>query len=202
MQRARLISSFRVLALTLFAAAFGSKAAPAKDPHAPATEPAVVAVPTTLPVDTMQAALGTKPKPTVVPTDGTARQVAASQVYSLAAATMVFKDSKMLGQLYMPDATLMLPDSTARGLVAVVRAWSAFATTQSLSDFQRVSQGTRVVDDSTVADSGTYVMTFKRTPKDSVIQRGRYATTFRVRPGASGWLLLSERITPAKGSKK
>ncbi|MBW7932260.1 MAG: nuclear transport factor 2 family protein, partial [Gemmatimonadaceae bacterium] len=174
--------------------------APPADPKAPATEPAVVAVPLNLPhlaVDT-----NTKPKSNLIPEDPTQRQIAVADGYSLAATTMILQDGRTLASLYHPDAVLHTPDSTVTGAPAVTRQLLTLARNKSLSEFQRTSNGIRIVDDSTLVDSGSYVMVLKRTAKDSVFERGKYATKWRARADVTKWVMLDDQFRPGAPSKK
>lgn len=173
------------------------------DPKAPAEQPAVINMPSAVQLADPMKAIET-PKPSIIPDDPAQRRLAVSTLYAQATAMMVFKDVHMLSQVYGPKATLTLPDSTVRGAALVANALVSFARTRSLADFARTSQGMRVVNDSTLADSGTYVMTLKRTPNDSVLEHGRYAATIGFRLKGGAWGILTDRITPApaKGKKK
>ncbi|MHB1310978.1 MAG: nuclear transport factor 2 family protein [Gemmatimonadaceae bacterium] len=174
--------------------------APAKkDPDAPALEPAVINMPSDAQksMATKAAEAAAVPASTLIPADSMQRVMAVSQGYALATAMMINQDARMLSGLYAADATLSLPDSTVKGVESIVRQLTALARTKSLAEFQRTTKGMRIVDDSTLADSGTWVMTLKRTPKDSVFERGRYATSWRARGGGPGsWVMIADRITP------
>lgn len=151
------------------------------------------------------AAPGT-PKSAIIPEDLVQRMAPVSAGYSLATATMLMGDARMLGQLYAPNAVLRVPDSTVTGMPAVVRRLLSLARSKSLADFQRLSLGTRILDDSTLLDSGTYVMVLRRSPKDSVFERGRYAATWRAHTDVTKWVILEDYLKPdqpakAKGAK-
>jgi len=185
-----------VFIAALAVAACGSPAK--KDPNAPALSEAQKSV------ATKAAETAAVPKSSLIPADSMQRVIAVSQGYALATAMMVNQDGRSLGGLYAGDATLSLPDTTVTGVVAIVRQLTALARTKSLAEFQRSSRGMRLVDDSTLADSGSYVMTLKRSPRDSVFERGRYATTWRARGASpSTWVMITDRIAPdaAKGRK-
>jgi len=170
--------------------------------NALADAPAVVSVPMKLPVDTMKQPGAATAKPTLIPSDPSQRATTVSMQYSLAAATMVNHDERVLGRLYDGGATLRTPDTTVTGMVAVVKTLIALAQSKSLVDFQRTSRKTIVVDDSTLTDSGSYQMVFKRTPKDSVIERGIYTARWRARTDAASWVMLDDHLMPAKGAAK
>jgi hypothetical protein len=122
--------------------------------------------------------------------------------YSLVAATMVGQDSRMLSQLYAPNAVLHVPDSTITGVAAIVRRLLVLAQAKSLTDFQRTSQGRMAIDDSTLVDSGAYTMTLKRTSGNSISEYGRYSTTWRTHQDAAKWVILEDRIQPGAPAKK
>jgi hypothetical protein len=174
-------------------------------PDAPALEPAVVDVPSPVKSPIKDPALDSapaKPKELLIPADALHRQLAVGQGYALATAMMINQDVRMLSGLYVPDATLSLPDTSIKGAIPIAQRWVILTKVRSLTEFERRTQGMRVLDDSTLADSGIYQMTLKRTPKDSVLERGRYATTWRVRAGTNGWKMLTDRIMPGAAKKK
>lgn len=141
------------------------------------------------------------PKSAIIPEDPVQRTTAVSAGYSLATATMINNDARMLGQLYAPNAVLRVPDSTVTGMPAVVRQLLSLARSKSLTEFQRRSLGMRVLDDSTLLDSGTYVMVLKRSPKDSALERGRYAATWRARTDVTQWVILEDYLKPDQPAK-
>ena len=169
-----------------------------KDPNALALDPAVVNMPSEAQKSAaMKAAESAAvPKSLLIPADAIQRVIAVSQGYGLVTAMMINQDTRMLAGLYMPDATLTLPDSTVHGVVAIVRQLTTLARTKALAEFQRTSKGMRILDDSTLADSGTYVMTAKRTSTNAPTERGRYAATWRARGAPGSWVMTTDRITP------
>ena len=194
--RRKVLSLVAVLGI----AACGSPAAQKdRDPKAPALEPAVVNVPLNLSTPVVDTA---PHKPSIIPDDQRQRIITVNQGYGLATATMINQDGRMLGQLYAPDAVLHVPDSTVTGVAAVVRSWLGFAHSKSLAEFQRISRGQRIIDDSTLADSGIYQMIFKRTARDSVIERGEYKATWRARQDVSKWVMLEDAIRPGTTPRK
>ncbi|MBA4071138.1 MAG: hypothetical protein C0497_04770 [Gemmatimonas sp.] len=142
------------------------------------------------------------PKAAIIPEDLVQRMTPVSAGYSLVTATMLMNDARVLGQIYAPHAVLRVPDSTVTGMPAVVRQLLSLARSKSLADFQRLSLGTRILDDSTLLDSGTYVMTLRRSPKDSVLERGRYAATWRARTDITKWVILEDYLKPDQPAKK
>jgi hypothetical protein len=181
--------------------------APAKqDPKAPAMEPAVISVPRAVqPPTSSSPAQAMQP---LIPKDPSQRLVAMAQGYSLVAAMMVHQDVGSLVTMYEKGAALTVPETTITGSSEVAKYMSVLARRRSLSDFQRLSRGSRVVDDSTLIDSGTFVMTLKRNPADSVLERGNYTTTWRARGGstqgmtATQWTILDDRIGPGTVAKR
>jgi hypothetical protein len=169
------------------------------DRKAPALEPGVISMPSTVqpPAPVTPGA----PKPALIPEDLVKRMAAVSAGYSLATATMLNGDARVLGQLYAPNAVLRVPDSTVTGMPAVVRQLLSLARSKSLADFQRRSLGTRILDDSTLLDSGTYVMVLKRSPRDSTLERGRYAATWRARTDVTQWVILEDYLKPDQSAK-
>ncbi len=189
-----------VSAVVLVGAACGSSTAKApRNTDAPADAPAVVAAPVSVPVDTMKAAHPVPVKPSMIPADPLQRQMIVGTGYALVTATMVNGDIRMLRTLYDPAAKFTHPDSTLVGVDSIVKGLMQFARNKSMRDFQRISHGSRVIDDSTLADSGIYRMIFKRLPKDSVIEDGRYRARWRARPNANNWVILEDVIMPGKG---
>ena len=175
-----------------------SKTADTPDLKAPVNAPAVIAVPLTVPKPNVPESS----KPALIPADRMQRNVAVSQGYSLASATMVFQDGRMLSQLYHADAVLKTPENTIMGNGAIVAHLLTLARDKSLKGFDRTSQRIEVLDDSTLADSGSYVMVLKRSAADSVFERGRYATRWRARQDITKWVILEDQITPAGGRSK
>jgi ketosteroid isomerase-like protein len=137
-----------------------------------------------------------------IPDDPMDRRIAVDQGYSLLAATMQNHDLPMIAGLYAPDASLMLPDSTVRGARAVAARLALLAQSKSMVAFNRTSLGLTVIDDSTIADSGSFVMVSRRSPTDSVMSQGMYHTLWRARPGIGNWVILEDHILPGAGKKK
>lgn len=192
-----------VCALLAVAACSSSTTKSAPDANTPASEPAVITVPEKLPIleqakDTTKAMVSTL----LIPADPLKRQIAVMEGYALATATMINHDARVLSKVYAPDATLTTPDSTLSGVVAVAKHLIGLAQSKSLADFQRTSRGMRIIDDSTLADSGTYVMVLKRSAKDSVMEHGTYRSHWRARKNSSDWVILEDHLTPTAGKKR
>jgi hypothetical protein len=171
-------------------------AAVAADPKAPATEPAVISVPLNVPTPVVESP--DTPTSSLIPADAQQRVFVLSAGYGLVTAMMVNSDERMLSGMYMPTAVLHVPDTTITGNTGIARKLSALARAKSLSDFQRTSQGMRVIDDSTLADTGTYVMTLKRLSNSTTEEHGRYETTWRARKDRTKWVITEDRILPGK----
>jgi len=150
--------------------------------------------------DTTAKAVAT-PRP-LIPQDQMQRQSAVATGYALVTAMMVNKDGRSIVGMYAPDAILVLPDSTVRNAPAIATRWVQLAQAKAMADFQRSSLGMTVIDDSTLADSGLYLMILKRTPTDSVLERGRYQALWRARPNVGEWVILEDHIAPVAGKKK
>jgi hypothetical protein len=175
-------------------------AAVAADPKAPATEPAVISVPLNVPTPVVAT---TQPSSSsLIPSNLQQRQVIVGTGYGLIEAMMVNSDQHMLSGMYTPTATLRAPDTTITGNTDIARKWVTLAKAKSLIGLQRTSQGMRVLDDSTLADTGTYVMLLQRVPTKTVEERGRYATTWRARKDQEKWAILEDRLLPDKATAK
>ena len=147
-------------------------------------------------------AKGAVPAGPLIPQDQMQRQTNVGGGYSLVTAMMINQDVRSIVGMYAPDAVLVLPDSTIRNAPAIAAQWVQIAQTKSMADFQRTSQGMSVIDDSTLADSGSYLMVLKRTPRDSVLERGRYRALWRARLGTGNWVMLEDHVLPAASQKK
>jgi hypothetical protein len=108
-------------------------------------------------------------------------------------AAIVAGDRRMIGSMYSTDAELVTPESTLRGVVAIANALGSLGRAKSLVAFRRSSRVTRVVG-STVLDSGLYVALTKRPGADSVLERGRYSTWWRVQSGAQDWVITKDHL--------
>ncbi len=138
----------------------------------------------------------------LIPQDQMQRQTTVGTGYALLTAMMVNKDGRSIVGMYAPDAVLVLPDSTVHNAPAIAAQWVQLAQARSMVDFQRTSQGMSVIDDSTLADSGSYLMVLKRTPTDSVMERGSYQALWRARTNPGEWILLEDHIKSVSGKKQ
>lgn len=141
------------------------------------------------------------PAQPLIPEDPIERQTTTGTGYALVTAMMVNKDARSLIGMYFPGATLILPDTTVQNAPAIATHLASLAYTRSMSDFRRSSLVMSVLDDSTLADSGSYLMILKRTPRDSVLERGHYTAKWRARAGVGNWVILEDHIIPGPGRK-
>lgn len=173
----------------------GSRAdsrAPAKDPGAPAVVqvPAVV-----LPSDTI--------KKDSTPDARSALEAAKRSIagdFAVLGAAIAFGDRRMIATTYAPDAEVITPEKTYTGSMAIASGLGRLGPSNSLAEFRRRSLAMRIVD-STVVDSGVYIVLTKRVGADSVFERGRYATTWRIHAPPLNWLITRDhfyRESPAK----
>jgi hypothetical protein len=165
----------------------------AKDPNTPAVvqAPSVVLASDTAKKDTTPSA--------VVTMDGAKRVLASN--FAVLGAAIAFGDRQMIGANFAPDAEVVTPDTTYKGLVAIANGLGRLGRANSLRDFQRRSVTMKIVD-STVIDSGVYVVLTKRPGADSVLERGRYATTWRIHPPPGEWLITHDRLYRDPARKK
>ena len=161
----------------------------AADPNAPAV---VRVAPPVLPGDTAK-----PPKPPLVPDDVVMRSLAVQ--YSLLGAAVVLGDRRLVAREYAPDATLVTPDTSLKGYEAIANRLVRLGSSRSLRDFRRASTKFAIVD-STVVDSGAYVMISKRPGADSVFEKGSYATVWRIHPAPMTWSIISDHLFQSRGA--
>lgn len=164
----------------------------AGDPGAPAivTRPSVV-----LASDTAKPS--TIPRPVVALED--AKREVATNLAVLGMAITV-GDRRMIGATYATDAEFVTADTTYRGAAAIANGLGALGPAKGLRDFQRRSVAMRIVD-STVVDSGTYALLTKRAGADSLMERGRYATTWRMHAQPLHWLIVRDHLYRDRAAK-
>jgi hypothetical protein len=166
-------------------AACSKKAAPANaadDPNRPAVvkEPAPI-----LYSDTA--------KRTAAAMDSRKAQSMIFPEYAFISMAMVRGDRSVLAGEYLPDAQLILPDTTVRGAVNITGYLIALSRAKSLSGFQRITMSTTVVD-SVAADTGRYQIVTKRQGADEVFDTGSYRSEWRLLSDGS-WKLVSDRLS-------
>jgi hypothetical protein len=177
-----------ILCLLITACAKPDDRARASDPNAPAV---VKAPPPVLPSDTAK-----KEVPPVV-TDDDARMTM-SRGYALVAAGMSMMDPKLVMSAYGQDTKLTTPNGSFTGRQAIMKEYLSFGMDGSVKQFQRQSRVLKVVD-STVADSGLYmVVRKKRASPDSTIEVGSYASVWRIHAPPADWLMTQDHLYPAK----
>jgi len=88
---------------------------------------------------------------------------------------------------------------TAPGVANIATNLAALGRQKSLADFQRRTQRHLLVD-STVIDSGAFLITIKRAGADSVYERGSYATRWRIK--ADGNWVMEQDVLKRAGKKK
>jgi len=159
----------------------------ANDPYAPAI---VRGAPIILPGDTLKPDTAAKH---AAAADDVRREL--NTGYSVLGAAIVFGDPNMIGASYAADARLVTPESTVTGVAAIAMTLSKLGPAKSLREFQRRSLATRVVD-STVTDSGTFIVFTKRAGADSILERGHYATIWRMHAPPYHWLITRDRLHP------
>jgi hypothetical protein len=119
------------------------------------------------------------------------------QGYAVISASLAFRDPALLREVYSPDAVLQTPDSTYRGLAAVSAGLAALARGASITELRRSPDRILMGPDSTVLDSGTYVIVSKREGGPEREQRGRYGATWRMLAPPMAWALKSDRLHKA-----
>jgi hypothetical protein len=159
------------------------------DPNRPAVikEPAPVLV-----ADTLQ-----PPKPTIDPKK---MQIQISPEYALMSLAMTGGDGRMVSSQFEPNATLSLPDTTIKGSVAIARFLINFSHARNLNYLERTSNVFSLAD-SIASDSGKYIGVSKRPGADSIVDRGSFATTWRLHPDHS-WKVVADHLYPLIKPKK
>ena len=173
-------------------AACDKKVSPAvttDDPNRPAVinEPAPVLV-----ADTLK-----PPQPTLDPRK---MQIQISPEYALMSLAMTGGDGRMVSSQFEPNATLSLPDTTIKGSVAIARFLVDFSHTRNLNYLERTSNVFSLAD-SIASDSGKYISVSKRPGADSIVDRGSFATTWRLHPDHS-WKVVADHLYPQGKPKK
>ena len=182
-----------ILSLFVFAlAACDKKVSPSvasDDPNRPAVieEPAPVLVADTL-------------KPPQLKLDPKKMQIQISPEYALMSLAMTGGDGRMVSSQFEPDATLTLPDTTIKGSVAIARFFVNFSRSRNLNYIERTSNVFSLAD-SIASDSGKYISVSKRPGADSIVDRGSFATTWRLHPDNS-WKVVADHLHPLTKTKK
>jgi hypothetical protein len=182
---------WRGMALPILCLAFSACNKPdaravAADPNSPAV---VKLPPPVLPGDTVRKVV----QPVV--TTETARMTL-SRNYALLTAGLVFADEKLLAGSYAPNAELITPNGRFTGTGAILKEFHGFGMDGSVKEFQRRSAALKIVD-STVVDSGSYTVVRKRLGADSTVERGVYASVWRIHPAPMDWVMTRDHLYPS-----
>ena len=174
-------------------AACDKKVSPAVADQNDPNRPAVIQAPApVLVADTLK-----PPKPKLDPKQ---IQVQISPEYALMSLAMTGGDGRMVSSQFEPDATLTLPDTTIKGSVAIARFFVNFSRSRNLNYLERTSNVFSLVD-LIASDSGKYISVTKRPGADSIVDRGSFATTWRLHPDHS-WKVVADHLYPQVAPKK
>ena len=127
-------------------------------------------------------------------------QIQISPEYALMSLAMTGGDGRMVSSQFEPNATLSLPDTTIKGSVAIARFLVDFSHTRNLNYLERTSNVFSLAD-SIASDSGKYISVSKRPGADSIVDRGSFATTWRLHPDHS-WKVVADHLYPQGKPKK
>ena len=111
-----------------------------------------------------------------------------SRNYALLGAGLSFIDPKLLAAAYAPAAELTTPNGKFTGQAAILKKYQSFGMDGSVMEFQRQPAVLKVVD-STVADLGTYTVVRKRDCADFTVERGAYASVWRILSPPMEWVM-------------
>lgn len=187
-------SALPILCLAFLACGKKAPAPNLADPNAPA----IVQLPKFVPPGLATPAAAADQEKTGLHADDASRTIAVN--YSVLGAAMVNGDARTVGTFFAPDAEMVTPDATYRGAEAIAKEFAGMGKAKSLRDFSRRSLRTEV-SGTTVADSGEYVILTMRTGADSLLERGRYASTWRVNPAPQSWVMTKDRLYRDRGRK-
>lgn len=138
------------------------------------------------------------PKPTIDPRK---IQIQISPEYALMSLAMTGGDGRMVASQFEPGATLSLPDTTIRGSLAIAKFLIDLSRAKNLNYLERSSYSFSATD-TIASDSGKYISVSKRPGADSIVDRGAFATTWRLHPDHS-WKVVADHLYPqAKSGKK
>jgi hypothetical protein len=179
-----------ILCLTIAACSKPDARRVAADPNSPAV---IKLPPPVLPGDTVR-----KVVEPVVTTE--IARMTLSHDYALLAGGFAFVDENLLAGAYAPTAELVTPNGSFKGRAAILKEFHSFGMDGSVKAFQRQSATLKIVD-STVADSGTYTVVRKRARTDSTVERGVYASVWRIHPAPMDWVMTRDHLYPATKKK-
>lgn len=166
-----------------------SPAVATDDPNRPAViqEPAPVLVADTL-------------KPLQPKLDSKKIQIQISPEYAIMSMAMTGGDGRMVASQFEPTATLSLPDTTIKGSISIAKFLIDFSHLRNLNYLERTSNVFSLTD-SIASDSGKYIGVSKRPGADSIVDRGSFATTWRLHPDHS-WKVVADHLYPLVSAKK
>ena len=121
--------------------------------------------------------------------------------YAVMDAAISHHDTRMLSVMYAPDAQLTTSDSLFEGARPIAVGLAQLSVARSVRSFSRQSSGFAVVD-STVTDSGSYVILSQRTGADSLFERGKYVTSWRVHNEPLAWAIHRDHLVPVAKHKR
>jgi hypothetical protein len=168
------------------------------DPNAPAETPAVIDTRPPAPPPVIAGAPAVK----LIPDEYMDRRIPIDQAYSLAGFTMRNGDIAMLASIYHPNASLKTPDTTVTGNQNIAEQLHRFARGKNMAEFQRMPRSLTVADDSTLIDSGSYVLKTARAVGDTISEKGAFVARWRIRKDAAKWVILEDQIAAGKIEKK
>ena len=102
---------------------------------------------------------------------------------------------------YSPDAELTTPNGKFIDTLAILKEFKSFGMDGSVKEFSRQSAKLKIVD-STVADSGTYTVVRKRDRADSTVERGAYASVWRIQSPPMEWVMTQDHLYPVTKKKR
>jgi hypothetical protein len=118
--------------------------------------------------------------------------------YQSISAGMSFADAKLAASTFDGAATLEAPGLKSVGAPQIGAALAGMGRTKGVKELRRGSFKINFLPDSIVADSGLYTIVSQREGQPATRETGAYATRWRIMPSGSAWLILSDRLYPAK----
>ena len=121
--------------------------------------------------------------------------------YAIMDAAITHHDARMVASMYAPDAQLTTSDSIFEGARPIAIGLSHLSVARSVRSFGRRSLGFATAD-SIVTDSGSYVILSQRAGADSLIERGKYVTSWRMHDAPLAWTIHRDHLAPVTNHKK
>jgi hypothetical protein len=180
-----------ILCFAIIACGKPEARANAADPNTPAV---VKVAPIVLASDTAK-----KPVEPVVTTD--AARMMISRDYALSGAGLAMMDPDLLISGYAPAAELTTPNGKFTGKAEILKEYKSFGMDGTVKEFRRQSAVLKVVD-STVVDSGTYIVLRKRVRGDSTVESGAYAAVWRINAPPLDWVMTKDHLYSATKTKR